>query len=81
MLAQNSLLVYLNRPVDKLDTSKRTLSKDRTSLKKMARSRQPLYEGLADLQVDVVEDKEATLDLIWKGLADDENFSDEWPQY
>ena len=81
MLAQNSLLVYLNRPVDKLDTSKRPLSKDRTSLKKMARSRSPLYEGLADLQVDVVEDKEATLDLIWKGLADNENFSDEWPQY
>ena len=76
MLAQNSLLVYLNRPVDKLETSNRPLSKDRTSLKKMAQARRPLYEGLADLQVDVVEDKEATLDLIWKGLADDENFGD-----
>lgn len=76
MLAQNSFLVYLNRPVDKLDTSNRPLSKNLTRLKQMAQARRPLYEGLADLQVDVVEDKEATLDLIWKGLADDENFSD-----
>lgn len=52
-LRRNGLVVYLERPVEKLRVGgSRPLSTDREALERMAAERRPLYEAAADITVD-----------------------------
>jgi len=55
-LAQNGVTVLLRRDIDKLPTEGRPLSKDKASLQRMRDERLPVYEAMADIAVDVIED-------------------------
>lgn len=63
-LRENSTVIFLNAPVERLATNGRPLSKDLETLKKMYEQRLPLYLETADLTVDVDTDPEVTLRRI-----------------
>ena len=48
-LRQNALVIHLNRPVDKLPTNGRPLSKDIDALRQMEKVRLPIYRKAADI--------------------------------
>ena len=75
-ISQNSLVVYLNRDLENLETSGRPLSKNLENLKKLYAERKEIYEGLASIKIDVIEDKIKNLDLILKEVEKHEDFSD-----
>ncbi|MDU6792398.1 MAG: shikimate kinase, partial [Anaerococcus sp.] len=75
-ISQNSLVVYLNRDLENLETSGRPLSKDLENLKKLYAERKEIYESLANIEIDVIEDKIKNLDLILKEVEKNEDFSD-----
>ena len=75
-ISQNSLVVYLNRDLEKLETSGRPLSKNLENLKKLYDERKEIYEALANIEIDVIEDKIKNLDLILKEVEKHEDFSD-----
>ena len=53
-LRRNGLIVLLDRPLDELPVTKdRPLSRDRTSLERLWREREPLYRGAAGLVLPV----------------------------
>ena len=51
-LRQNGRIILLKRPLSKLATKGRPLSKDMDALRKMARQRMPIYEAAADVVID-----------------------------
>lgn len=63
-LRENSTVIFLNAPVERLATNGRPLSKDLETLKKMYEQRLPLYLETADLTVKVDADPEVTLRRI-----------------
>lgn len=63
-LRENSTVIFLNAPVERLATNGRPLSKDLETLKKMYEQRLPLYLETADLTVEVDADPEVTLRRI-----------------
>lgn len=75
-ILQNSMAIYLKRNLENLETSGRPLSKDLENLKKLFNERKDIYEGLAQIKIDVIEDKSKNLDLILKEVEKYENFSD-----
>lgn len=75
-IKQNSIPIYLKRELENLETTGRPLSKDLENLKKLFKERKDIYEGLAQIKIDVIEDKMRNLDLILKEVEKYENFSD-----
>lgn len=75
-ISQNSLVIYLNRDLENLETSGRPLSKNLENLKKLYDERKEIYEALANIEIDVREDKIKNLDLILKEVEKHEDFSD-----
>lgn len=75
-ILQNSLVIYLNRNLENLETSGRPLSKNLDNLKKLYKERKEIYEDLAHIKVDVIEDKIKNLDLILKEVENYENSCD-----
>ncbi len=75
-ILQNSLVVYLNRDLENLETYGRPLSKNLENLKKLYDERKEIYDGLAHIKIDVIEDKIKNLDLILKEVEKHEDFSD-----
>lgn len=63
-LRENSTVIFLNAPVERLATNGRPLSKDIETLRKMYEQRLPLYLETADLTVEVDADPEVTLRRI-----------------
>lgn len=63
-LRENSTVIFLNAPVERLATNGRPLSKDIETLRKMYEQRLPLYLETADLTVEVDTDPEVTLRRI-----------------
>ena len=60
ILHQNSIIIYVSRPLDALDTKNRPLSKD---LFKLFELRSPLYEKFADKKI---ENNSKLLDAVQK---------------
>jgi len=79
MILQNSIVIYLNRNIEKLETFGRPLSKNLKTLEKMYDKRNPIYSDLSDIKINVIEDKEKTLELILEEFEKYENFSNWWP--
>lgn len=75
-ISQSSLVIYLNRDLENLETSGRPLSKNLENLKKLYEERKEIYEALAHIKIDVIEDKIKNLDLILKEVEKHEDFSD-----
>ncbi|WP_277251020.1 shikimate kinase [Peptoniphilus vaginalis] len=75
-IQQNSLVIYLNRNLENLETSGRPLSKNLDNLKKLYKERKEIYEDIAHIKVDVIEDKIKNLDLILKEVENYENSCD-----
>lgn len=75
MILQNSIVIYLNRNIEKLETFGRPLSKNLKTLEKMYDKRNPIYSDLSDIKINVIEDKEKTLELILEEFEKYENFS------
>lgn len=75
-ILQNSLVIYLNRNLENLETSGRPLSKNLDNLKKLYKERKEIYEDLAHIKVDVIEDKIKNLDIILKKVENYENSCD-----
>ena len=63
-LRENSTVIFLNAPVERLATNGRPLSKDIETLRKMYEQRLPFYLETADLTVEVDADPEVTLRRI-----------------
>lgn len=63
-LKENSTVIFLNAPIERLATNGRPLSKDLETLKKMHGIRLPLYLETADITVEVDPDPEKTLRRI-----------------
>lgn len=63
-LRENSTVIFLNAPIEKLATDGRPLSKDLETLKKMRAQRLPLYLETADITVEVDSNPEETLRRI-----------------
>lgn len=69
-LKQNGIIVYLRRPLETLEISpKRPLARDRTALSRLADTRLPRYEAVADVVVDALQDTEKTLRRIEQAVA------------
>lgn len=75
-IQQNSLVIYLDRNLENLEASGRPLSKNLDNLKKLYKERKEIYEDLAHIKVDVIEDKIKNLDLILKEVENYENSCD-----
>lgn len=63
-LRENSTVIFLNAPIERLATDGRPLSKDLDTLKKMHAQRLPLYLETADITVEVDSDPNETLRRI-----------------
>jgi len=68
-LRENSNVVFLKAPVDRLATSGRPLSKNSEALRNMYEQRLPLYEETADFTVEVDPDPEITVRRILKCIS------------
>lgn len=75
-ISQNSLVIYLKRDLEKLETSGRPLSKNLENLKKLYSERKKIYEDLANIKTDVIEDKTDNLELIIKEVENYEIIGD-----
>ncbi len=67
-LRQNSVVVFLKRDIDLLDTEGRPLSKN-GKLKEMYKKRLPHYEAVCDITVEVAQDADETARRIMKGIG------------
>lgn len=68
-LRENSTVIFLKSPVDRLATNGRPLSKNSEALQKMYEQRLPLYKETADFTVDVDPDPEITVRRILKCIS------------
>lgn len=68
-LRENSTVIFLKAPTERLATNGRPLSKDLETLRKMYEQRHPLYEEAADLTVEVDPDPEITLGRIMECVS------------
>lgn len=68
LILQNSKVIYLDRKLENLETTGRPLSKNLDELKKLKGKREPIYSNLCDIKIEVIENKDETLDLIMKKL-------------
>ncbi len=68
-LRENSTVIFLKSPVDRLATNGRPLSKNSEALQKMYEQRLPLYKETADFTVDVDPDPELTVRRILKCIS------------
>lgn len=75
-ILQNSLVIYLKRDLENLETSGRPLSKNLENLKKLYSERKIIYENLANIKIDVKEDKTENLNLILKEVENYEIIGD-----
>lgn len=75
-IMQNSLVINLNRDLEKLETSGRPLSKNLENLKNLYSERKIIYENLANIKIEVIEDKEENLNLILKEVENYEIIGD-----
>lgn len=69
-LKHNGFVVYLDAPVDILAMDGRPLSKDRDTLIKMKEIRDGLYKSCADVQVEITQDYEKSVEKVKSVLAD-----------
>ncbi len=67
-LRQSGVIVFLERPLEKLATAGRPLSTDEAALRAMYEKRLPLYREIADYCVAVDDDKEVTCNRILEVL-------------
>ncbi|MFQ8698348.1 MAG: shikimate kinase, partial [Peptoniphilus harei] len=75
-IMQNSLVIYIKRDLENLETSGRPLSKNLENLKKLYSERKGIYEDLAQIKIDVIEDKKENLNLILKEVENYEIIGD-----
>lgn len=75
-ILQNSLVIYLKRDLENLEISGRPLSKNLENLKKLYSERKGIYEDLAEIKIDVIEDKKENLNLILKEVEKYETIGD-----
>lgn len=75
-IRQNSFVMFLNRPVEKLSRRKRPLSKDLESLKNMYEKRISYYKEVSDIEIDVEESISKTYEKIKRELIKHEIISD-----
>ena len=75
-ILQNSIVIYLKRGLENLETSGRPLSKNLEDLKKLNSERKGIYEDLAQIKIDVIEDKKENLNLILKEVENYEIIGD-----
>ena len=75
-ILQNSLVIYLKRDLENLETSGRPLSKNLEDLKKLYSERKGIYEDLAQIKIHVIEDKKENLNLILKEVENYEIIGD-----
>lgn len=68
-LRENSTVIFLKAPTERLATGGRPLSKDLETLRAMHELRLPLYEETADLTVEVDPDPEITLGRIMECVS------------
>jgi shikimate dehydrogenase len=68
LILQNSKVIYLDRKLENLETTGRPLSKNLEELKKLKGEREPIYSNLCDIKIEVIENKDETLNLIMKKL-------------
>lgn len=74
LIRQNSFVIFLDRPLEKLERVGRPLSKEPKSLEKLFSERYLIYKEISDLRVSVVENKEECLKKILEGLKIDWKF-------
>lgn len=67
-LRGNSFVVFLKRNIEDLDRSGRPLSTGKSALEVMYEKRLPLYRSCADVEIEVGETPEQTLNSILKAL-------------
>ncbi|MBQ9707946.1 MAG: hypothetical protein IJV66_02035 [Firmicutes bacterium] len=69
-LRQNGFVLLLKRPLDKLATKGRPLSRDVDALRKMEKERMPLYEAACDMMIDNsrYRSKKALEEMLRKAL-------------
>ena len=63
-MRQNGIVLFLERPLDKLATAGRPLSKGGTALQELYEQRLPLYRDIADYTVAVDDDPSVTCERI-----------------
>ncbi len=68
-LRQNGVVVFLERPLDKLATDGRPLSRDGAALAALYEQRLPLYRAVADVSVAVADDVDETCARILEVLS------------
>lgn len=67
-LKQNSFIIWLKRDFNRLAMEGRPLSKSLDDIKKIERVRTPIYSSLADVQIEVDDDPQATLAKILEAV-------------
>ena len=67
-LRQNGVVIFLERPLDRLATAGRPLSKGGAALQTLYEERLPLYRAVADFTVAVDDDPEATCERVLEVL-------------
>ena len=66
VLRQNSVVVWLKRPIEELSTEGRPLSKSYEELCKMYNVREPMYEAVSDFPVDNIGAVQDTVNAVIK---------------
>ncbi len=69
-LRQNGVVVFLDRPPEKLATAGRPLSHNSDAVKTLYEQRLPLYKAVADVKVEVYDNVQQTLAAVLTGLDD-----------
>ncbi len=69
-LRQNGVVVFLDRPLEKLATAGRPLSHSDEAVKKLFQQRLPLYREVSDVRVTVSDNAEQTLQNVIEALDD-----------
>lgn len=76
-ILQNGYVIFISRDIDKLETKGRPLSKSIESLDILYMNRRHIYKSVSMREVPVNENNiDLTVDLIIKGLIEDEVISD-----
>lgn len=69
-LRQNATVVFLKRPLEALETAGRPLSQNAEALQRLYRERLPLYEAVADVQVEVDDNPCVTCETVLKAIEE-----------
>lgn len=72
-LRQNGRIIWLQRPLEDLASDGRPLSSSPQAIQTMWQERQPIYQDLADLHVEVDSDVDVTCQQVLKGIKIHEN--------